>query len=139
MLLTRPGWRLDEYREPDGSVKLEHLRCQFVGIVLGEARFCLIIEGRVEVAEWVAEMMSHCVQVQVNAEASRFPKVEQNLPALLDWLGIGNFEIIIFFERIVLERFIGDPTGVSERIEVWLAGYSESCESTTEPLSTICK
>ena len=121
-LLTRPRWRLDEYRKPNGSVKLDHLSCQLVGIVLGEARVCLIIEGRVQVAEWVAEMMSHRVQVQVHREASRFPKVEQNLPALLDWLGIGNFEIIIFLERIVLERFIGDPTGVCERIEVWLAG-----------------
>ena len=67
MLLTSPWWRLHEYRKSDGTVKLDHFSREFLGITLGEVRVCLIIKSRVQVAERVAEMMSHRVQVQVCA------------------------------------------------------------------------
>ena len=54
MLLTSPWWRLHEYRKPDGTVKLDHVSRELLGVILGEIRVCLIIKGRVQVAERVA-------------------------------------------------------------------------------------
>ena len=54
MLLTSPWWRLHEYRKPDCTVKLDHFSREFVGITLCEIRVCLIIKGRVQIAERVA-------------------------------------------------------------------------------------
>ena len=130
-LLTRPRRRLDQYRETNHTVILDHLSCEFVGIVFGETAVCLVIEDRVQVAERVAEMMAHRVQVQVRAEASCSPQVKENLPALLYRPSIGHFKVIVLLERIVLERPIGDPAGVRKRVEARLC-KSQQRQNTTK-------
>lgn len=130
-LLTRPRRWLDQYRETNHTVILDHLSCEFVGIVFGKTTVCLVIEDRVQVAERVAEMMAHRVQVQVRAEASCSPQVKENLPALLYRPSIGHFKVIMLLEWIVLERPIGDPAGVRKRVEARLC-KSQQRQNTTK-------